>query len=74
MLLEKYHQKAKDTEDEYLKSEYQKLIDKLEKSKIKVKEYRKKNDEYLWWGIISILLLTLFCNSLNFFFNSLKSS
>jgi hypothetical protein len=33
MLLEKYHQKAKDTEDEYLKSEYQKLIDKLEKSK-----------------------------------------
>jgi len=36
-----------------------KEIDKLEKSKIKVKEYRKKNDEYLWWGIVAILLLIL---------------
>ncbi|HIE15300.1 MAG TPA: VWA domain-containing protein, partial [Bacteroidales bacterium] len=36
-----------------------KEIDKLEKSKIKIKEYRKKNDEYLWWGIIAILLLTI---------------
>ncbi len=36
-----------------------KEIDKLEKSKIKVKEYRKKNDEYLWWGIAAILLLIL---------------
>ena len=34
-------------------------IDKLEKSKIKVKEYRKKNDEYLWWGIAAILLLII---------------
>lgn len=34
-------------------------IDKLEKSKIKVKEYKKKNDEYLYWGIAAILLLVL---------------
>ena len=36
-----------------------KEIDKLEKSKIKVKEYRKKSDEYLWWGVAAILLLIL---------------
>jgi len=37
--------------------EIYKKIDKLEKTKIKVKELSKKTDQYLWFGIAALLLL-----------------
>jgi len=36
-----------------------KEIDKLEKAKIEVKEYSKKNEEYLIWVVIGVVLLVL---------------
>ena len=34
-----------------------KQIDKLEKTKIKVKEMSKKTDEYLWFGVLALILI-----------------
>ncbi len=44
------------TDNKRLEQVYQE-IDKLEKSKIEVKEYSKKNEEYLIWVIIGAVLL-----------------
>ena len=46
------------TDNEKLRSIYNE-IDELEKSKIEVKEYRKKNEEFFWFVVVAGLLIVL---------------
>jgi Ca-activated chloride channel family protein len=46
------------TDNESLENIY-KEIDKLEKSKIDVQEYSQKNEEYLPWAIVAVLLILI---------------
>jgi len=46
------------TNKKSLQNIYEK-IDKLEKTKIKVKEFSKKIDLYIWFGILALILFVL---------------
>ena len=46
------------TDNEKLKAIYEE-IDQLEKTKIEVREYSKKQDEYFWFAVIAGILLIL---------------